>query len=187
MELNESQTRSLLINPQLIAARWKLSDRTQVRFEVPVEGYDPAPWNGITDFCLYHPSGRVLSVVEAKRASRNPREGEEQLRQYITEIGACSADRRVGGEAHLDRRLRHSTSTFCGRRETCQPGLECVAALPDISSRAEAGCFKPSALRSAVTVPLWVSAVSLSRVRNTEPPGSGPKRSTRMFELSHAA
>jgi type I site-specific restriction endonuclease len=28
----------------------------------------------------------VLSVVEAKRASRNPREGEEQLRQYITEI-----------------------------------------------------------------------------------------------------
>ena len=86
MELNESQTRALLINPQLLAAGWKLSDRTQVRFEVPVVGYDPTPWNGITDFCLYHPSGRVLSVVESKRASRNPREGEEQLRQYITEI-----------------------------------------------------------------------------------------------------
>jgi type I restriction enzyme, R subunit len=86
MELTESQTRSLLINPQLLAAGWKLSDRTQVRFEVPVVGYDPAPWNGITDFCLYQPSAHVLSVVEAKRASRNPREGEEQLRQYITEI-----------------------------------------------------------------------------------------------------
>jgi len=86
MELSESQTCSLLINPQLLAAGWKLSDRTQVRFEVPVAGYDPTPWNGITDFCLYQPSGPVLSVVEAKRASRNPREGEEQLRQYITEI-----------------------------------------------------------------------------------------------------
>jgi type I restriction enzyme R subunit len=86
MELSESQTRSLLINPQLLAAGWKLSDWTQVRFEVPVVGYDPTPWNGITDFCLYQPSGPVLSVVESKRASRNPREGEEQLRQYITEI-----------------------------------------------------------------------------------------------------
>ena len=73
MELNESQTRALLINPPLVAVDWNLRDRTQFRFEVPVEGYDPAPWNGITDFCLYHPSGRVLSVVEAKRASRDPR------------------------------------------------------------------------------------------------------------------
>ena len=81
MELTESQTRSLLINPQLVATGWKLSDRTQVRFEVPVVGYDPTPWNGITDFCLYQPSARVLSVVEAKRASRNPREGEEQHRR----------------------------------------------------------------------------------------------------------
>ena len=54
MELNESQTRAVLINPQLLAAGWKLSDRTQVRFEVPVAGYDPAPWNGFTDFCLYN-------------------------------------------------------------------------------------------------------------------------------------
>ena len=85
-ELNESQTRALLINPQLVAAEWKLSDRTQVRFEIPVPGYDPAPWHGITDYCLYEPSGKVLAVVEAKRTSRSPREGEEQLRRYVTEI-----------------------------------------------------------------------------------------------------
>ena len=85
-QLSESQTRSLLINPQLVNAEWKLSDRTQVRFEIPVPGYDPAPWQGITDYCLYEPSGRVLAVVEAKRTSRNPREGEEQLRQYVAEI-----------------------------------------------------------------------------------------------------
>jgi type I restriction enzyme R subunit len=86
MQLRESETRALLINPQLVAAQWKLSDRTQVRFEVPVEGYDPTPWNGFTDFCLYDPAGYVLAVVEAKRTARNPREGEEQLRHYVTEI-----------------------------------------------------------------------------------------------------
>ena len=86
MQLNESQTRALLINPLLVKAEWKLNDHTQVGFEIPVEGYDPKPWNGITDFCLYRPSGPSLSVVEAKRTSRNPRDGEEQLRQYVTEI-----------------------------------------------------------------------------------------------------
>jgi type I restriction enzyme, R subunit len=85
-ELSESQTRALLINPQLVVAEWKLSDRTQVRFEIAVQGYDPAPWQGITDYCLYLPSGKVLAVVEAKRTSRNPRAGEEQLRQYVSEI-----------------------------------------------------------------------------------------------------
>ena len=55
MELSESQTRALLINPLLVNAEWKLSDRTQVGFEIPVDGYDPKPWNGITDYCLYSP------------------------------------------------------------------------------------------------------------------------------------
>jgi type I restriction enzyme, R subunit len=86
MNLSESQTRVTLINPQLKVAEWKLSDRSQVRFEVPVQGYDATPSPGITDYCLYEPSGLVLSVVEAKRTSRNPRDGEEQLRSYVEEI-----------------------------------------------------------------------------------------------------
>jgi len=86
MDLKESQTRWRMINPQLEAAGWKLSDHTQVRLEVPVEAYDPEPWNGYTDFCLYASDGSVLAVVEAKRTARNPREGEEQLRHYVTEI-----------------------------------------------------------------------------------------------------
>jgi type I restriction enzyme, R subunit len=83
---NEAQTRSLHIDPQLRAADWKLNDRTQVRLEVPVDGYDAEPWNGVTDYCLYDASGNVLAVVEAKRCSRNAREADEQLRHYITEI-----------------------------------------------------------------------------------------------------
>jgi type I restriction enzyme R subunit len=87
-DLNEARTRASLINPQLEKAGWNLSDRSQVQFEVPVQGYDPTPWNGFTDFCLYHPDGTVLAVIEAKRTARNAREGEEQLRQYVKEIAA---------------------------------------------------------------------------------------------------
>jgi type I restriction enzyme R subunit len=89
--LNEAQTRALQIDPQLRAADWKLNDRTQVRLEVPVDGYDAEPWNGITDYCLYDASGNVLAVVEAKRCSRNAREADEQLRHYVTEIAKKQA------------------------------------------------------------------------------------------------
>jgi type I site-specific restriction endonuclease len=65
---NEARTRALHIDPQLRAADWKLNDRTQVRLEVPVDGYDAEPWNGITDYCLYEASSNVLAVVEAKHA-----------------------------------------------------------------------------------------------------------------------
>lgn len=57
-----------------------------VGIEVPVVGYDPAPWDGVTDYCLYAEDGTVLAVVEAKRTCRNPRDGEEQLRGYIEAI-----------------------------------------------------------------------------------------------------
>ena len=78
MTFNEAQTRALQIDPQLRAADWKLNDRTQVRLEVPVDGYDAEPWNGVTDYCLYDASGNVLAVVEAKRCSRNARRNPEE-------------------------------------------------------------------------------------------------------------
>jgi type I restriction enzyme, R subunit len=86
MALSEAKTRAERINPQLIAANWDITNRTQVRFEVPVIGYDPTPWNGFTDYSLYEPSGNVIAVIEAKKSARSPREGEEQLRQYVAEI-----------------------------------------------------------------------------------------------------
>lgn len=86
MQLNEAATRALLIDPQLRAAGWPVSDRSLVRLEVPVDGYDAEPWNGVTDYCLYDSSGDVLAVVEAKKCTRQVREADEQLRHYITEI-----------------------------------------------------------------------------------------------------
>jgi type I site-specific restriction endonuclease len=86
MTVNEARTRAQHIDPQLRAGEWRLNDRTQVRLEVPVDGYDAEPWNGITDYCLYDASGNVLAVVEAKRCSRNARDADEQLRHYVSEI-----------------------------------------------------------------------------------------------------
>ncbi len=86
MQECEAKTRLNRIDPQLESAKWNLRDRTQVRIEVPVDGYDAEPWNGVTDYCLYDPSGDVIAVIEAKRTSRSAREGEEQLRYYVKEI-----------------------------------------------------------------------------------------------------
>ena len=83
MDFNEARTRAAQINPQLEQAEWDLSDNTLVRFEVPVAGYDPRPWNGFTDYSLYDADGSVIAVIEAKKTARNPRDGEAQLRQYI--------------------------------------------------------------------------------------------------------
>ncbi len=82
----EARTRTNLIDPLLRTAGWNLADHTQIGTEIPVQGYDPTPWQGITDYCLYNESGDVLAIIEAKRSSRDPRDGEEQLRQYISEV-----------------------------------------------------------------------------------------------------
>ncbi len=86
MKLNESETRVILIDPLLKAAGWDLRNRVQVGREIPVDGYDKEPWNGITDYCLYDSKGDVIAVVEAKKCSRTPRDADEQLRHYVTEI-----------------------------------------------------------------------------------------------------
>lgn len=83
---NEAQTRYGLIDPQLTKRGWNLADRRSVSLEVPVDGYDAAPVNGITDYCLYRSNGEVLAVIEAKRTKKDARVGKEQLYQYITKI-----------------------------------------------------------------------------------------------------
>jgi type I restriction enzyme R subunit len=83
---NEAQTRSNLIDPSLVKAGWNLSDRTQIWFEVPVDGYDASPQNGITDYCLFRSDGDVLAVIEAKKTRRDARVGKEQVFQYVTAI-----------------------------------------------------------------------------------------------------
>ncbi|MEG4810202.1 DEAD/DEAH box helicase family protein [Microcoleus sp. F8-D3] len=86
MSRNEANTRKELIDKALQTAGWNLEDPNLVGIEIPVDGYDAEPWNGVTDYCLYQENGEVIAVVEAKRQSRDPRVAEQQVRHYVTEI-----------------------------------------------------------------------------------------------------
>jgi len=84
--ISEEKTRKELIDPALELAAWYLRDHTRVRIEIPVDGYDAAPWNGVTDYCLYRENGEVIAIVEAKRTTHDPRLAQAQAEHYVTEI-----------------------------------------------------------------------------------------------------
>lgn len=86
LRISEAQTRYNYIDPQLEKAEWNLNDHTQVRFEIPVEGYDQSTIGGITDYCLYRGNGEVIAVVEAKRTCRDARVGKQQVLDYVIAI-----------------------------------------------------------------------------------------------------
>jgi len=54
-KISEKRTRNEMINPQLETAGWFLRDHAKVKTEIPVDGYDAEPWNGVSDYC---PCGR---------------------------------------------------------------------------------------------------------------------------------
>jgi type I site-specific restriction endonuclease len=84
--ISEQKTRYNTIDPQLGKAGWNTRDRAQVGIEIPVAAYDPEPFEGITDYCLYRENGDVLAVVEAKRTCRDARVGKQQVLEYVTAI-----------------------------------------------------------------------------------------------------
>jgi type I site-specific restriction endonuclease len=77
-QISEAETRKEMIDPALEAAGWNLKNHTQVGLEIPVDGYDKEPWNGVSDYCLYRPNGEVIAIVEAKRTTHDPRLAQEQ-------------------------------------------------------------------------------------------------------------
>lgn len=85
-KISEADTRKDIIDPQLEKAGWFLRDHSKVKTEIPVDGYDKEPWNGVTDYCLYRENGEVLAVVEAKKTAVDVRLAEAQLTHYVTEI-----------------------------------------------------------------------------------------------------
>lgn len=86
MPKSEAQTRKEDIDPKIAAAGWNLNNKTQVDIEIPVDGYDAEPWNGISDYILKRENGEVLAVVEAKRTTRDPRLAQQQTEHYVEQI-----------------------------------------------------------------------------------------------------
>jgi len=77
-KISEERTRKEMIDSQLEKAGWYLADRSKVDIEIPVDGYDAEPWNGVTDYCLFRENGEVLAVVKAKKATVDVRLAQAQ-------------------------------------------------------------------------------------------------------------
>ncbi|PKO19300.1 MAG: type I restriction endonuclease [Chloroflexi bacterium HGW-Chloroflexi-10] len=75
-----------MIDPQLEAAGWHLKDKSRVGLEIPVDGQNAEPWNGVTDYSLYRANGEIIAVVEAKRTAHNPQLAQQQAEHYAAEI-----------------------------------------------------------------------------------------------------
>lgn len=71
----------ILIDKALEASGWNLLDSRQVRFEVHAGGKR-------ADYVLMDKIGRVLCVLEAKRADLDPYDAKEQARGYATNLHA---------------------------------------------------------------------------------------------------
>ncbi|HMN61608.1 MAG TPA: type I restriction endonuclease, partial [Anaerolinea sp.] len=84
--INEAKTRKELIDPALELAGWHLADKSRVGIEIPVDGYDKEPWNGVTDYVLRRSNGEIIAVVEAKRTTHDPRLAQQQAEHYLNEI-----------------------------------------------------------------------------------------------------
>jgi type I site-specific restriction endonuclease len=79
--INETETRKELIDPALESAGWHLRDKSRVRVEVPLDG-----WDGFMDYCLYRANGEIIAVVEAKRVAHDPQLAQQQAEHYVAEV-----------------------------------------------------------------------------------------------------
>jgi len=82
-QISEAETRKQLIDPALEKAGWLLREKNRVGIEIPVDGYDAEPWNGVTDYCLNRENGEVIAVVEAKRVGHDPRLAQSQAETEV--------------------------------------------------------------------------------------------------------
>jgi len=114
--LSEEQTRKQLIDPQLERAGWFLRDHSKVKIEVPVDGYDKEPWNGVSDYCLYRENGEILAVVEAKKTAVDVKLAEAQLIHYVKEIEKHQSFRPFGFLAN-GREIHFVDVGYAPRRE----------------------------------------------------------------------
>lgn len=79
-DYNEAQTRDAYIDVLLHEAGWTLEEKRDREYEVT--GMPNNAGKGFIDYVLWGTDGKPLGIVEAKRARRDPREGQRQAELY---------------------------------------------------------------------------------------------------------
>ncbi|MBU2610076.1 MAG: hypothetical protein KJ606_03895 [Chloroflexi bacterium] len=67
IQISEERTRKEMIDPsinsgqrpQLERAGLYMRDHAKVKTEIPVDGYNAEPWNGVTDYCPFSRENRI--------------------------------------------------------------------------------------------------------------------------------
>lgn len=79
-QLSEAETRKLFIDIDLRLAGWRFEENCRV--EIAVDGLKHGSGIGYCDYVLYGKNGKILAIVESKKASVNPEVGEIQVKEY---------------------------------------------------------------------------------------------------------
>lgn len=79
-DYSEAETRKAYIDLLLREASWEL-DKTK-NFEVEVMGMPNNEGKGFVDYVLWGDDGRPLALIEAKRTTKTPTEGQQQAKLY---------------------------------------------------------------------------------------------------------
>lgn len=79
-EISEYETRRKYIDLDLKLAGWNFTKDIQIEF--PVQGMPNSTGEGFVDYVLFGDNGKPLAVVEAKRTSVNPQNGQQQAKLY---------------------------------------------------------------------------------------------------------
>lgn len=102
--ISEFETRKRYIDLDLKLAGWEIGKNMDI--ELPVEGMPNVSGRGAIDYVLRGTNGKILAVVEAKRTSRDPKEGRNQARLYADSIEQAQDIRPIifytnGFETHI--------------------------------------------------------------------------------------
>jgi type I restriction enzyme R subunit len=82
--VSEAETRKSLIDVDLQSMGWTFGQDCLIEYPVtgmPITERNPHG-NGKVDYVLFGDNGKPLAVVEAKRTSREPKEGKQQAKEY---------------------------------------------------------------------------------------------------------
>lgn len=79
-DYSEAATRKAFIDVLLKEAGWNLNPA--VNFEVEVTGMPNNEGKGYVDYVLWGDDGKPLALIEAKRTTRSPNEGQQQAKLY---------------------------------------------------------------------------------------------------------
>ncbi|HBE67048.1 MAG TPA: restriction endonuclease subunit R [Planctomycetaceae bacterium] len=96
---NEEETRSYLIDAMLADVGWDVGVGTtstdDVKKELLLSGQPTDSGDGYADYALMDDNGKPLAVIEAKRTSKNPKDGRKQAELYADALEAEHGQRPV--------------------------------------------------------------------------------------------